>query len=181
MISACKKEWLSLILLLFFSVGWCGGEHGGQSGGVQGRNGSDHLHVQIGRRDRRHDHTVVLCEFHQAWCTHTRRGMMCPCMWCFMCLNSDLQVTRLGEKHKIYYQDSTAKVVDRGTPFTDRISVNGTGATGEVVLTISSVQLEDELEFICLIKGLTDGTGEGRTKLKVFGKIQPVIACVVFF
>ncbi|XP_044059274.1 melanoma cell adhesion molecule b isoform X2 [Siniperca chuatsi] len=77
-------------------------------------------------------------------------------------------VTQSGEKQKIYYQDTTMKVVDRGTPFTERISVNGTGATGEVVLTISEVQIEDELEFICLIKSLTDGAGEGRTKLKVF-------------
>ncbi|XP_070761617.1 melanoma cell adhesion molecule b [Enoplosus armatus] len=77
-------------------------------------------------------------------------------------------VTRSGEKQKIYYQDATMKFADRGTPFTERISVNGTGATGEVVLTISDVQLEDELEFICLIKSLTDGVGEGRTKLKVF-------------
>lgn len=63
-------------------------------------------------------------------------------------------------------------IVDKGTPFTDRISVTGTGASREIVLTISDVQLDDELEFICRINGLTDGTGEGRTKLKVFGKIQ---------
>ncbi|XP_042342562.1 melanoma cell adhesion molecule b [Plectropomus leopardus] len=79
-----------------------------------------------------------------------------------------LYVTRSGERQKIYYQDTTMTIIDRGTPFTDRISVNGTGATGEIVLTIYDVQLEDELEFICLVKGLTDGTGEGRTKLKVF-------------
>lgn len=85
-------------------------------------------------------------------------------------------MTRLGEKQKIYYHDSTVKYVERGTRFTDRISVNGTGATGGVVLTISSVQLEDELEFICLIKGLTEGDGEGRTRLKVFGKIQSEMA-----
>ncbi|KAM6987404.1 cell surface glycoprotein MUC18-like [Tautogolabrus adspersus] len=78
-------------------------------------------------------------------------------------------VTGTGEKQKIYYQDSTMKVVDKDTRFTERISVNGTGATGEVVLTISDVQLADEKEFICLIKGL-DGTSEGRTKLKVFEK-----------
>lgn len=64
------------------------------------------------------------------------------------------------------------KVPERGTPFTDRISVNGTGASGEVVLTINNVQLADELEFICLVKSLTEGAGEGRTRLKVFGKIQ---------
>ncbi|KAL7399749.1 hypothetical protein ABVT39_001015 [Epinephelus coioides] len=79
-------------------------------------------------------------------------------------------VTRTGEKQKIYYQDSTMQVVDRGTQFTDRISVNGTGASEAIVLTIRDVRLEDELEFICLIKSLTDGTGEGRTKLKVFEK-----------
>uniref|UniRef100_A0A8C9YPB6 Melanoma cell adhesion molecule b n=1 Tax=Sander lucioperca TaxID=283035 RepID=A0A8C9YPB6_SANLU len=72
-----------------------------------------------------------------------------------------------GEKQKIYYQDTTMKFVDRGTQFTERMSVNGTGATGEIVLTISNVQPVDEVEFICLIKGLTDGTGEGRTKLKI--------------
>uniref|UniRef100_UPI0037E796ED melanoma cell adhesion molecule b isoform X4 n=1 Tax=Semicossyphus pulcher TaxID=241346 RepID=UPI0037E796ED len=77
-------------------------------------------------------------------------------------------VTRSGEKQRIFYQDSTMKVVERGTPFTERISVNGTGATGEVVLTISDVQLADEVEFVCYIRGLTDGSGEGRTKLKVF-------------
>ncbi|KAK5868605.1 hypothetical protein PBY51_009605 [Eleginops maclovinus] len=77
-------------------------------------------------------------------------------------------VNRLGEKQKIYLQNSTMNVTDSGTPFTQRISVNGTGADGEILLTISDVQPEDELEFICLIKTLTDGTAEGRTKLKVF-------------
>lgn len=85
----------------------------------------------------------------------------------------NLQVTRLGKRQNLYYQDSTMKHADRGTPFTDRISVNGTGSTGEVVLTINNVQVEDELEFICSVKGLTVGAGEGRTRLKVFGKIQP--------
>lgn len=170
-----------MILFLSFSVGCCGGEHGGQGGGVQGGNGSDHLHVHNRRRRWRHDHTVVLCECHQARCTQTQRGTASLCTTCFMCLNSHPQVTWSGEKQKIYYQDTTAKVVDRGTPFTDRISVNGTGATGEVVLTISDVQLEDEVEFICFIKGLTDGAAEGRTKLKVFGKIQYEMAWVSTF
>lgn len=81
-------------------------------------------------------------------------------------------MTRSGERQRIYYQDATRKEVERGIPFTERISVNGTVATGEVVLIISDVQLEDELEYVCLVKTLTDGAGEGRTKLKVFGKIQ---------
>lgn len=79
-------------------------------------------------------------------------------------------MTRSGEKQQIYYLDSTMKYVDRGTQFTDR--VNGTISAGTVVLTINDVQVEDEVEFICLIKSLTEGAGEGRTKLKVFGKIQ---------
>ena len=55
---------------------------------------------------------------------------------------------------------------EKGTPFSDRISVNGTA--GEAVLTITDVQLKDEVEFICIVKSLTDGTAEGRTKLRVF-------------
>lgn len=77
-------------------------------------------------------------------------------------------VTRTGRKQKIFYQDTTMRDVVRGTPFTDRISVNGTGET--VVLTIDEVEVADEVEFICLVKSLTDGVGEGRTQLKVFEK-----------
>ncbi|XP_029963935.1 cell surface glycoprotein MUC18-like isoform X2 [Salarias fasciatus] len=77
-------------------------------------------------------------------------------------------VKRSNEKERIYYRDATTSVADRGTPFTDRISMNGSVATGEMVLTIRNVLLEDELEFICLVKSLTDGTAEGRTKLQVF-------------
>ncbi|CAK6968113.1 melanoma cell adhesion molecule b [Scomber scombrus] len=77
------------------------------------------------------------------------------------------------ERQRIYYQDSTTNEVERRTRFTDRISVNGNGATGQVVLTIRDVQLEDELDFICQIKSLTDGHGEGLTKLKVFVIPEP--------
>ncbi|XP_061538051.1 melanoma cell adhesion molecule b isoform X2 [Phycodurus eques] len=77
-------------------------------------------------------------------------------------------VSRTGEKQKIYYQDATTQEVDRGTQFTDRITVNVTAATREVVLTITDVQLKDQLEFICLVKSLTDGVSEGRTNLLVF-------------
>lgn len=105
---------------------------------------------------------VFIGEMAQLTCKFTSEegigGMMIQ--WFYM--------TPTGEKQKIYYQDSAMKVVDKGTPFTDRISVNGTGAEGEVVLTITDVQQRDELEFICLVKSLTDGIAEGRTKLKVF-------------
>ncbi|KAM3875234.1 melanoma cell adhesion molecule b [Diretmus argenteus] len=71
-------------------------------------------------------------------------------------------------RQRIYHQDAFMNSMERGTQFTDRISVNRTAATGELMLTISDVQLEDEGEFICQIKSLSDGIGEGRTQLKVF-------------
>ncbi|XP_053176738.1 melanoma cell adhesion molecule b [Scomber japonicus] len=82
-------------------------------------------------------------------------------------------VIRGVERQRIYYQDSTTNEIDRHTRFTDRISVEGNGATGQVVLTIRDVQLDDELDFICQIKSLTDGKGEGLTKLKVFVIPEP--------
>lgn len=44
------------------------------------------------------------------------------------------------------------------------------GKSSEVVLTIRDVKVEDELEFICHVNGMTAGSDEGRTMLKVFGK-----------
>ncbi|KAK2847193.1 hypothetical protein Q5P01_010192 [Channa striata] len=77
-------------------------------------------------------------------------------------------VTRSGERQSFYYQDATMKEVKRGTPFTDRISVKDSATDGLVVLTISNVKLDDQLEFICLVKTLTEGIAEGHTMLKVF-------------
>uniref|UniRef100_A0A3P9LJ89 Melanoma cell adhesion molecule b n=1 Tax=Oryzias latipes TaxID=8090 RepID=A0A3P9LJ89_ORYLA len=78
-----------------------------------------------------------------------------------------LVVTRSGEEKAIYYQDSFHTKKEPNTAYTDRISVNRTGAE-EVVLTINNVQLQDEREFICRIKSLTDGMGTGSTNLRVF-------------
>uniref|UniRef100_A0A8C7Z5W3 Melanoma cell adhesion molecule b n=1 Tax=Oryzias sinensis TaxID=183150 RepID=A0A8C7Z5W3_9TELE len=78
-----------------------------------------------------------------------------------------LVVTRSGEEKAIYFQDSFHTKTEPNTPYTDRISVKRTGAE-EVVLTINNVQLEDEREFICRIKSLTDGFGAGSTNLRVF-------------
>lgn len=87
----------------------------------------------------------------------------------FMCvLLVSLQVTRSGEKEKIYFQDSFQTKIEPNTPYTDRISVNRTGAE-EVVLTIDKVQLEDEREFICQIKSFTE-VSTGSTNLRVFRK-----------
>lgn len=62
------------------------------------------------------------------------------------------------------------EAAETSTPFKDRISVNVNGTTA--VLVIREVQVKDEAQFICVIRTLTDGTAEGRTKLKVFGKTQ---------
>ncbi|XP_023817390.1 cell surface glycoprotein MUC18 isoform X3 [Oryzias latipes] len=78
-----------------------------------------------------------------------------------------LVVTRSGEEKAIYFQDSFHTKTEPNTPYTDRISVKRTGAE-EVVLTINNVQLQDEREFICRIKSLTDGMGMGSTNLRVF-------------
>lgn len=73
-------------------------------------------------------------------------------------------------RRKMYYQDVTTQYAEPGTPFSDRISVNVSMAPGVAMLTINEVRLEDELEYICVIKALTEGEGQGRTRLKVFGK-----------
>ncbi|KAM4742948.1 melanoma cell adhesion molecule b isoform 2-T2 [Anableps anableps] len=73
-----------------------------------------------------------------------------------------------GNSQLIYDQDTLQKTVQKNTPYTDRITVNNTGTTGQVVLTISDVKLSDEVDFICHVQIIGEGTGEGRTKLRVF-------------
>ncbi|XP_029628181.1 cell surface glycoprotein MUC18 isoform X4 [Salmo trutta] len=77
-------------------------------------------------------------------------------------------ITKTNVRSRIYYGDGNIQAVDRDGQFTDKISVNGMGKSSEVVLTIRDVALEDELEFICQVNGLSAGNMEGRTMLKVF-------------
>ncbi|XP_041733280.1 cell surface glycoprotein MUC18 isoform X2 [Coregonus clupeaformis] len=85
-------------------------------------------------------------------------------------------ITKTNVRLRIYYGDSTMQVVDQGGQFTDKISVNGNGKSSEVVLTIRDVTLEDELEFICQVNGLSAGNEEGHTMLKVFeSPAHPII------
>ncbi|XP_034025184.1 melanoma cell adhesion molecule b isoform X2 [Thalassophryne amazonica] len=77
-------------------------------------------------------------------------------------------MTATGKRHLIYSQNATTKWVEPGTTLTERIGVNSLGVGRGLVLTIANVRLEDELEFICHIKNLSDGGVEGRTQLKVF-------------
>ncbi|XP_054885065.1 melanoma cell adhesion molecule b isoform X2 [Poeciliopsis prolifica] len=73
------------------------------------------------------------------------------------------------DTQRIYSQDSLHSTVDKNTPYTDRITVNTTGTTGEVVLTIRDVQLsDDEVAFKCHVKIIGEKEAVGSTKLKVF-------------
>uniref|UniRef100_A0A673LJV3 Melanoma cell adhesion molecule a n=1 Tax=Sinocyclocheilus rhinocerous TaxID=307959 RepID=A0A673LJV3_9TELE len=68
----------------------------------------------------------------------------------------------------VLMNDKTLTKVDENTTYSDRISVrsNGDGET----LTIQDVKLSDEREFFCQVSGLSAGSEEGKTVLKVFGK-----------
>ncbi|KAJ3591159.1 hypothetical protein NHX12_009106 [Muraenolepis orangiensis] len=75
-----------------------------------------------------------------------------------------------GQKLRIYYQDTTMRNVELGTPFTDRVKVDSEDSkgTGQVNLTIMEAKLGDEMDFFCQVTSLTDGIDEGRTQLRVF-------------
>ncbi|KAM4627451.1 melanoma cell adhesion molecule b [Polymixia lowei] len=77
-------------------------------------------------------------------------------------------VTPSGARQRLFYGDTTMQIVERGTPFLDRVSVNGTIATGELLLIITDVELQDEVEFICFISSLSEENTEGSTLLRVF-------------
>lgn len=97
---------------------------------------------------------------------------MCPFPRSLLCLYfyQFLKVRPPQKRQRIYYQDAIERYAEPGTPFTDRISVNISMDTGMAMLTINEVRLQDELEYICVIRALTEGEGKGSTKLKVFGK-----------
>lgn len=60
--------------------------------------------------------------------------------------------------------------MDKDTNYTERIQV--TLEQHEAKLSIQGVQLSDEREFLCQVNGLSAGTAEGKTQLRVFGKMQ---------
>uniref|UniRef100_A0A671QF12 Melanoma cell adhesion molecule a n=1 Tax=Sinocyclocheilus anshuiensis TaxID=1608454 RepID=A0A671QF12_9TELE len=68
----------------------------------------------------------------------------------------------------VLMNDKTLTKVDENTTYSDRISVRSS-SDGET-LTIQDVKLSDEREFFCQVSGLSAGSEEGKTVLKVFGK-----------
>ncbi|KAJ7990460.1 hypothetical protein DPEC_G00300540, partial [Dallia pectoralis] len=51
-----------------------------------------------------------------------------------------------------------------------KISVNGSVSSGEQVLTITNVEVKDELVYICQVQRASAGSEEGRTAVKVFAQ-----------
>uniref|UniRef100_A0A673LCW3 Melanoma cell adhesion molecule a n=1 Tax=Sinocyclocheilus rhinocerous TaxID=307959 RepID=A0A673LCW3_9TELE len=80
---------------------------------------------------------------------------------------------REGHRVRISFSDLTMQKVDENTTYSDRISVrsNGDGET----LTIQDVKLSDEREFFCQVSGLSAGSEEGKTVLKVFDPPEPPV------
>ncbi|XP_051901540.1 basal cell adhesion molecule-like isoform X2 [Pristis pectinata] len=90
-------------------------------------------------------------------CTHTITGSHGNVMVEWFVLNKN------GDRERIAYKDQTSSVVDPGTGFTDRVSVDG-----DFGLTISPVLLQDEQSFLCQVIAGAAGSHEGKTELKVY-------------
>ncbi|XP_034148722.1 melanoma cell adhesion molecule b isoform X2 [Esox lucius] len=76
------------------------------------------------------------------------------------------KLTKTKNRLRLYYGDRDMETVDK--PFQDKVSVMRSVNSGEVVLTIKDVVLEDEREYICQVNESSGTIGVGRTSLKVF-------------
>lgn len=81
---------------------------------------------------------------------------------------------------RIYYFDNQTEIIEKGSDYTGRIQVSHShdaqSAVGSAVLTIDTVELSDEREFICMVHNVSKDSGEGRTRLQVFNSPSlPVI------
>ncbi|XP_056468170.1 melanoma cell adhesion molecule b isoform X3 [Gadus chalcogrammus] len=86
-----------------------------------------------------------------------------------------------GKQHRIYFQDPTMRIEETNSQFTGRIKVDVTPSqgSGQVLLRVLETRLGDEVDFICLVKSLTDGNDQGKTQLRVFEKpAHPIIKSV---
>uniref|UniRef100_A0A8C4ZWR2 Melanoma cell adhesion molecule b n=1 Tax=Gadus morhua TaxID=8049 RepID=A0A8C4ZWR2_GADMO len=73
------------------------------------------------------------------------------------------------------------RIEETNSQFTGRIKVDVTPSqgSGQVLLRVLETRLGDEVDFICLVKSLTDGNDQGKTQLRVFEKPDhPIIESV---
>lgn len=110
---------------------------------------------------------MVLCELSHK---QTYAGRCVVSKFIVFVLYQFLKARPPHARQRMYYHDATRQYIEQGTPYTDRISVNVSMDTGVTILTINDVNVQDELEYICVVKALTEGEGQGSTTLKVFGK-----------
>ncbi|XP_052413513.1 cell surface glycoprotein MUC18-like isoform X2 [Carassius gibelio] len=100
-----------------------------------------------------------------------------PCLYNFteqpMMVMIQWFVEREGHRVRISFSDLTMQKVDEDTSYSDRISVQS-NSDGET-LTIQDVKLSDEREFFCQVSGLSAGSAEGKTLLKVFDPPEPPV------
>ncbi|XP_042580868.1 cell surface glycoprotein MUC18-like isoform X2 [Cyprinus carpio] len=101
-----------------------------------------------------------------------------PCLYSFteqpmMVMVQWFVQEREGHRVRISFSDLTMQKVDENTSYSDRISVQS-NSDGET-LTIQDVKLSDEREFFCQVSGLSAGSEEGKTLLKVFDPPEPPV------
>ncbi|XP_056119352.1 melanoma cell adhesion molecule b [Rhinichthys klamathensis goyatoka] len=81
---------------------------------------------------------------------------------------------------RIYYYDNQTEIIEEGSDYAGRIQVSHShdaqNAAGSAVLTIDTVELSDQREFICMVHNVLKDSGEGHTRLQVFNSPSlPVI------
>ncbi|XDV32344.1 hypothetical protein PO909_003194 [Leuciscus waleckii] len=81
---------------------------------------------------------------------------------------------------RIYYYDNQTEIIDEGSNYAGRIQVSHShdaqSGVGSAVLTIDTVELSDQREFICMVHNVSEDGGEGHTRLQVFNSPSlPVI------
>ncbi|KAK7156411.1 hypothetical protein R3I94_006465 [Phoxinus phoxinus] len=79
---------------------------------------------------------------------------------------------------RIYYYDNQTEIIEEGSDYAGRIQVSHgvENAVRSTVLTIDTVELSDQREFICMVHNVLNDSGEGHTRLQVFNSPSlPVI------
>lgn len=69
---------------------------------------------------------------------------------------------------RIFYGDGSQEMVDNNTDYSGRIQVSSDQQSSH--LSIQDIQLSDQREFFCQVNGLSAGSAEDKSHLRVFGK-----------